>query len=170
MEEHTETMPAYHVSAWQVGALHANYSAPQCSAAGGVLLLLRVPGRRGPVPGHEGAGEAADLAGQGAPGGGANGAAAVQRDGAARRVLQASDHGADAGEPGVVLNSIQKHLLFSGEFHKAFTKVVDNQFTSVIMHLNEQMIDAKTRRVVESTRKAWVDTIKAFKLWKDTTK
>ena len=41
--------------------------------------------------------------------------------------------------------------------------MVDNQFTSAIMHLNEQMIDAKTGGW-SSTRKAWVETIKAFKL------
>jgi len=170
MEEHTETMPAYHVSAWQVGALHANYSAPQCSAAGEFCFFCEYRDDGGPCQDMKALAKLLISQGKELP---VVVRTVQEQYNETARPDVCCKHpitGRTLECPEWSLNSIQKHLLFSGEFHKAFTKVVDNQFTSVIMHLNEQMIDAKTRRVVESTRKAWVDTIKAFKLWKDTTK
>ena len=160
-------MPAYNVSAWQVGCLHANYSAPQCSAAGEFCFFCEYRDDGGPCQDMKALAKLLISQGKELP-------VVVrtvqdQYNETAREdvVCKHPITGAELVAPEWTLSSIQKHLLFSNEFSKAFSKVVENQFTSVIMHLNAQMIDSKTKKVIESTRKAWVDTVKAFKMWKE---
>ncbi len=159
------TMPAYNVEAWQVGTLHANYCAPQCSAAGEFCFFCEYRDDGGPCQDLKALAKLLISQGKELP-------TVVrtvqdQYNETAREDVCCKHPitGQTIEAPEWSLNSIQKHILFSGEFKRAFSQIVNNQFTSVIMHLNEHMIDARTRTVIESTRKAWVDTIKAYKLW-----
>ena len=162
-----ETMPAYNVTAWQVGSLHTNYSAPQCSAAGEFCFFCEYRDDGGPCQDMKALAKLLISQGKELPVVVRTVKEQYEETARADVCCKHPVTGVTLESPEWTLSSIQKHLLFSGEFSKAFAKVGDNQFTSVIMHLNAQMIDAKTKKVVESTRKAWVDTVRAYKIWKD---
>ena len=65
--------------------------------------------------------------------------------------------------------SIQRHLLYNGEFESLFTDAVDQIFHSLIVHLNDSAVDRRSGIVNEPTRKALMDTISRYGKWKNDT-
>lgn len=161
------TVPAYNVSAWQKGCcVQAGYAAPQCSAAGEFCFFCEYRDDGGKCQDLKGLAKLLVSQGKELP-------VIVrtvqqQYDQLAREDVECQHPltGVQLVAPEWTENSIQKHILFSGEFRQAFGQVVDNQFTSVIMHLNAKMICAESGDIIEPTRKAWIDTVKAYKLWR----
>lgn len=63
--------------------------------------------------------------------------------------------------------SIRRHLLYSTEFAALFEDVVTHVFQTIIHNLNENMVD-EDGRVLETQRRAFVDTVKAYQGWERT--
>ena len=64
--------------------------------------------------------------------------------------------------PKWVRESIRRHLIHSNQFN-FFPSIVRSIFHSIIVKQNETMIDRSTQMVVEEHRKAFIDTIDAFR-------
>ena len=62
--------------------------------------------------------------------------------------------------------AIKRHLLFSREFEELFDHSIDNIFHSTIYHLNSKMIHRDTQMVEPKTHKMFIETIKAYRIWK----
>lgn len=62
-------------------------------------------------------------------------------------------------------DSIKRHLLYSTEFSELFVGVVTQVFQTIICSLNDTMMD-DDNRVIEHTRRAFVDTITAYTKWR----
>jgi hypothetical protein len=61
--------------------------------------------------------------------------------------------------------SITRHLLFGAQ-SPIFDNAVDQIFTSIILNLNNSLLDKENGLVVEEHRKALMDTVRTQLLWK----
>ena len=57
--------------------------------------------------------------------------------------------------------SIQRHLTFSTEFREAFSDTLERVFHSVLVKINNHLVDEEGR-IVERQRKAFIETVKAY--------
>jgi len=61
--------------------------------------------------------------------------------------------------------SAARHLMFSIEF-QAFDNAVDQIFHTIIYKLNESAVERDTGNIIESSRRALLDTISKYSNWK----
>ena len=63
--------------------------------------------------------------------------------------------------------SIRRHLLYSNEFASLFGGVITHVFQTIIENLNRNMMDDEDK-VVEQQRKAFLETVKGYQAWTQT--
>jgi len=62
--------------------------------------------------------------------------------------------------------AIKRHLLFSREFEELFDHTIDAVFHSTLFYLNSKMIHRETKMVEPRTHKMFIETVKAYRMWK----
>ena len=94
-------------------------------------------------------------------------ASAIHRayDDSVREVVTWESPDGTVENPAWTIEAIKRHLLFSNEFSELFSTAVDQIFHSLIVHLNDTVIENGTGLVAEDHRRALIDTISNFARW-----
>jgi hypothetical protein len=69
-------------------------------------------------------------------------------------------------EPTWNMASIERHIIYSGICPELHDRVVDHIFHGIIDSHNKHMMNRMSGRVIESERKAFMDTMKNFTSWR----
>jgi hypothetical protein len=71
------------------------------------------------------------------------------------------------GQPNWSVDSVLRHLLYSGSFNPMFEAGVTAMFTSLIARQNSALVDTSTNIVIEDNRRAFCNTIDTFVRWQN---